>query len=146
MTSGTINMNNGSGDQDLTLWAAKDINILGGTINMNGREASIDTFYDLLNPDDYTPLPKPDTPGNINISNATINVNSNSAEISSEGEINVSDNAVINIASGAKLSSYESFSVENADLVVYATPVGAYGEITRQIVPYLKKGVILTDG
>ena len=74
---------------------------------MNGREASIDTFYDLLNPDDYTPLPKPGTPGNINISNATINVNSNSAEISSEGEINVSDNAVINIASGAKLSSYE---------------------------------------
>lgn len=48
MTSGTINMNNGSGDQDLTLWAAKDINISGGTINMNGREASIDTFYDLL--------------------------------------------------------------------------------------------------
>lgn len=118
MTSGTINMNNGSGDQDLTLWAAKDINISGGTINMNGREASIDTFYDLLNPDDYTPLPKPGTPGNINISSATINVNSNSAEISSEGEINVSDNAVINIASGAKLSSYESFSVENADLVL----------------------------
>lgn len=56
--------------------------------------------------------------GNINISSATINVNSNSAEISSEGEINVSDNAVINIASGAKLSSYESFSVENADLVL----------------------------
>ena len=118
MTSGTINMNNGSGDQDLTLWAAKDINISGGTINMNGREASIDTFYDLLNPDDYTPLPKPGTPGNINISNATINVNSNSAEISSEGEINVSDNAVINIASGTKLSSYESFSIKNADLVL----------------------------
>lgn len=118
MTSGTINMNNGSGDQDLTLWAAKDINISGGTINMNGREASIDTFYDLLNPDDYTPLPKPGTPGNINISSATINVNSNSAEISSEGEINVSDNAVINIASGAKLSSYESFSIKNADLVL----------------------------
>ena len=36
-------------------------------------------------------------------------------------------------------------AVENADLVVYATPVGAYGEITRQIVPHLKKGVILTD-
>lgn len=36
-------------------------------------------------------------------------------------------------------------AVENADLVVYATPVGAYGEITRQIVPYLKKGAILTD-
>lgn len=118
MTSGTINMNNGSGDQDLTLWAAKDITISGGTINMNGREAYIDTFYDLLNPDDHTPLPKPKEPGNINISNATINVNSNSAEISSEGEINVSDNAVINIASGAKLSSYESFSIENADLVL----------------------------
>ena len=85
---------------------------------MNGREASIDTFYDLLNLDDYTLLPKPGTPGNINISNATINVNSNSAEISSEGEINVFDNAVINIASGAKLSSYESFSIENADLVL----------------------------
>ncbi len=117
MTSGTINMNNGSGNQDLTLWAAKDINISGGTINMNGREAYIDTFYDLLD-QNHKPLPKPGTPGNINISNATINVNSNSAEISSEGEINVSDNAVINIASGAKLSSYESFKIENADLVL----------------------------
>ena len=117
MTSGTINMNNGSGDQDLTLWAAKDINISGGTINMNGREAYIDTFYDLLD-QNHKPLTKPDNPGNINISNATINVNSNSAEISSEGEINVYDNAVINIASGAKLSSHESFKIENADLVL----------------------------
>ena len=36
-------------------------------------------------------------------------------------------------------------AVKDADLVVYATPVGAYGEITRQIVPYLKKGAIITD-
>lgn len=36
-------------------------------------------------------------------------------------------------------------AVENADLIVFATPVGAYGEITRQIAPYLKKGAIITD-
>lgn len=36
-------------------------------------------------------------------------------------------------------------AVKEADLVVYATPVGAYGEITRQIAPYLKKGAIITD-
>lgn len=38
-----------------------------------------------------------------------------------------------------------AFVVKDADLVVYATPVGAYGEITRQIAPYLKKGAIITD-
>lgn len=36
-------------------------------------------------------------------------------------------------------------AVENADLVVLATPVGAYGTITEEIIPYLKKGAIITD-
>ena len=36
-------------------------------------------------------------------------------------------------------------SVKEADLVIYATPVGAYKEITKAIVPVLKKGAIITD-
>lgn len=32
-----------------------------------------------------------------------------------------------------------------ADLVVLSTPVGAYGEISREIMPVLKKGTIITD-
>lgn len=36
-------------------------------------------------------------------------------------------------------------AVKDADLVVLATPVGAYGKITQEILPCLKKGVIITD-
>lgn len=36
-------------------------------------------------------------------------------------------------------------SVKDADLVVYAVPVGAYGDITKKIAPYLKKGAVITD-
>lgn len=36
-------------------------------------------------------------------------------------------------------------SVKDADLIVYATPVGAYGKITEEIAPFLKKGAIITD-
>jgi cyclohexadieny/prephenate dehydrogenase len=36
-------------------------------------------------------------------------------------------------------------AVKDADVVVYATPVGVYGKITREIAPHLKKGTILTD-
>ena len=36
-------------------------------------------------------------------------------------------------------------AVKDADLVVLATPVGAYGDISRLIVPLLKKGAIITD-
>ncbi len=36
-------------------------------------------------------------------------------------------------------------AVENANLVVLATPVGVYGKLTSEIVPFLKKGAIITD-
>jgi prephenate dehydrogenase len=36
-------------------------------------------------------------------------------------------------------------AVENADLVVLATPVGTFESIAREIAPHLKKGMILTD-
>lgn len=36
-------------------------------------------------------------------------------------------------------------AVKNADLVIYATPVGTYGTITQTIVPHLQKGAIITD-
>lgn len=36
-------------------------------------------------------------------------------------------------------------AVKDADLVIYATPVGVYGEITREIASVLKKGAIITD-
>lgn len=36
-------------------------------------------------------------------------------------------------------------AVKEADLVVLATPVGAYGTLTREMFPYLKTGVIITD-
>lgn len=115
MTDGVINMNNGNpSDPDLSLWAAKDINISGGTINMNGDDASIDNIYDLMNEQGEL-LPKPETPGNIHITGGTINVNSPDAEISSEGKINVSQDAVINIASGAVLSSYANDPDEPED-------------------------------
>ena len=35
--------------------------------------------------------------------------------------------------------------VEDADLVVLASPVGAFGEIAREIGPHLQEGAILTD-
>ena len=35
--------------------------------------------------------------------------------------------------------------VRDADLVVLATPVGAYGELAKEIAPYLKAGAILSD-
>jgi len=36
-------------------------------------------------------------------------------------------------------------SIKDADLIVLSTPVGAYGDITAQIAPHLKKGAIITD-
>lgn len=36
-------------------------------------------------------------------------------------------------------------AVGGADLVVLATPVGAYGKLTKKFAPYLKKGAIITD-
>lgn len=36
-------------------------------------------------------------------------------------------------------------AVKEADLVIYATPVGAYGKITETIAPHLKKGAIISD-
>jgi len=35
--------------------------------------------------------------------------------------------------------------VEDADLVVLATPIGAYAELARLVAPYFKQGAILTD-
>lgn len=107
--SGTITMSDGTinleGNENSGLWAAKDINISGGTINMNGLDSSIDTFYDLL--DGGEQLPAPETPGNINITGGIINVNGANGEISTEGKINIS-NAEINIASKSTLASYSN--------------------------------------
>ena len=107
--SGTITMSDGTinleGNENSGLWAAKDINISGGTINMNGLDSSIDTFYDLLEGGEQ--LPAPATPGNINITGGTINVNGANGEISTEGKINIS-NAEINIASKSTLASYSN--------------------------------------
>jgi len=36
-------------------------------------------------------------------------------------------------------------AIENADLVVLATPVSAYAELARAMAPHLKQGAILTD-
>ncbi len=107
--SGTITMSDGTinleGNENSGLWAAKDINISGGTINMNGLDSSIDTFYDLL--DGGEQLPAPETPGNINITGGTINVNGANGEISTEGTVNI-NNAEINIASKSTLASYSN--------------------------------------
>ena len=107
--SGTITMSDGTinleGNENSGLWAAKDINISGGTINMNGLDSSIDTFYALLAGGEQ--LPAPETPGNINITGGTINVNGANGEISTEGKINIS-NAEINIASKSTLASYSN--------------------------------------
>jgi len=44
-------------------------------------------------------------------------------------------------------SLYDSLEpvVKDADLVVLATPVGTYGELAKEIAPFLKKGAIVTD-
>jgi cyclohexadieny/prephenate dehydrogenase len=36
-------------------------------------------------------------------------------------------------------------TVEGADLVVLATPIGIYGSLAREMAPYLERGAILTD-
>ncbi|MDD4555941.1 MAG: prephenate/arogenate dehydrogenase family protein [Alphaproteobacteria bacterium] len=36
-------------------------------------------------------------------------------------------------------------AVKDAELIIYASPVGTYSEITRNIVPHLKDGTIITD-
>ena len=36
-------------------------------------------------------------------------------------------------------------TVKDADLVVLATPIGAYAKLAAEIAPHLKKGAILTD-
>jgi len=43
------------------------------------------------------------------------------------------------------LHSDPAKAVEGADLVVLATPVGAFGELARAIAPHLKAGAILSD-
>ena len=82
MTDGTLNLNNGDDDSSSTLWAAKDINISGGIINMNGDDTGIDTFYDLTD-ETGAPIEKPQAAGNINITGGTINVNGHSASLGS---------------------------------------------------------------
>ncbi|MBE6452555.1 MAG: autotransporter domain-containing protein [Alphaproteobacteria bacterium] len=119
MTGGELNMNNSSNteDQDVTLWAAKGITISGGTINMNADEASIDTLYDLLGENGEV-LPKPEKAGDITITgkNTVVNVNSSTAEISSEGTISIANGAQVNITEKGVLSSYSSFEIVDDDL------------------------------
>lgn len=43
----------------------------------------------------------------------------------------------------AHLGTYEVLS--QSDLILLATPVGAFGEILREIKPYLKSGAVVTD-
>ncbi len=120
MTDGTLNLNNGDDDSSSTLWAAKDINISGGIINMNGDDTGIDTFYDLTD-ETGAPIEKPQAAGNINITGGTINVNGHSASLGSEGEIKIANGAVINIASGSTLSAYNSFGMGDDDTKGKAT-------------------------
>ena len=120
MTDGTLNLNNGDDDSSSTLWAAKDINISGGIINMNGDDTGIDTFYDLTD-ETGAPIEKPKAAGNINITGGTINVNGHSASLGSEGEIKIANGAVINIASGSTLSAYNSFGMGDDDTKGKAT-------------------------
>ena len=42
-------------------------------------------------------------------------------------------------------SESAAVAAAGADLVVLSTPVGAYGEISKEIMPVLKKGTIITD-
>lgn len=121
MTGGTINMNDGDAaaeHNDLTLWAAKDITLSGGVINMNGENTSIDTLYDLIDGDGNL-IENPNAPGNIIINGSEINVNSASARISTEGEIELSDKGVINVKEGAVLTSHNAFKMTEDDMESY---------------------------
>jgi prephenate dehydrogenase len=44
-----------------------------------------------------------------------------------------------------RMGSGPAQSVEDADLVVLASPVGTFAQIVREIGPHLKKGAVLTD-
>ncbi len=44
-----------------------------------------------------------------------------------------------------RMGQTSAHAVEGADLVVLATPVGTFEAIVREIAPYLKQGVLLTD-
>ncbi len=94
MSGGVLNFNNSgnSENDDLTLWAAKDITISGGTINLKGEGASIDTIYDWTD-GEGNPYSAPETAGNIYLSGGTINMNAQS-EIATDGTINISDGAL----------------------------------------------------
>ena len=88
-----------------------DINISGGKISL--KDSSIIRGGDYQNEDG-----KPAS-GDINISGGKINVSGSSAEISSAGNINISNGAEINIASGSTL--YAKVSAEDMSQAQKAT-------------------------
>ena len=105
MLDGVLNFDNTTDDaenDDLTLWAAKDITITGGIINMNGEDVSIDTNYDWQDADG-NPLPAPETAGNIYIAGGTINVNNAGGEIFSESKVEFSNESIVNVGDGGQL-------------------------------------------
>lgn len=110
ISGGVLNFNHSDDieNDDLMLWAAKDIIISGGTINLNGEDASIDTIYDWTDADG-NPYPAPENPGNINISGGTINMNV-ASQIASEGAINISG-GTINLKNDSDIHSINEINI-----------------------------------
>ncbi len=100
ISGGTVNLfgaqdNDETKEEFGTLWARGDINISGGTVNLSGVDATLDTVNDW---NGETP-----TYGNINISGGQVNITDGSANITTQGDITVSNNGELNVAKGAYL-------------------------------------------
>ncbi len=67
------------------------------------------------------------------------------------GELSVYDSDEGHLAEARRLGLADVYentpeaAVKDADIIIFATPVCAFGALARQIAPYVKRGVIITD-
>lgn len=98
MTGGSLTLNTLEKDKASTLWSYGDINLKGGTINLNSaadEDGSNITTLMYANDENYTP-------GNINLSGAVVNVTGEGNMLGSAGKIEITDGS-LNIAENAVL-------------------------------------------
>ena len=98
MTGGSLTLNTLEKDKASTLWSYGDINLKGGTINLNSaadEDGSNITTLMYTNDENYTP-------GNINLSGAVVNVTGEGNMLGSAGKIEMTDGS-LNIAENAVL-------------------------------------------
>ena len=97
ISRGEINLMGDDTSVETGLYARKEFNITGGTINMKGADTILNNIAD-YKPDDYPAY-------DLNINGGTINVTGKQAEISSSKNVNI-NGGTINIAEGSTLGIY----------------------------------------